>query len=338
MKKLLPLLFTLSLATLVGCSKSSESASPGGGGGGGSKKITVALMPKSKGNAYFISCKAGADEAAKELGVDLLFDGPTDPDPAKQNEIIENWITLGADVIAVACENKEGISTALRKAKQKGIKVLTYDSDAAPDAREFFVNQATPEGIGYTLMDEAARLCDEQGDFAIITASLTAANMNEWQKHIETRRSEKHPKMKMVALRPCDDLKDKAQSEATTLLGAYPNLKLIMAICSPAVPGAAEAVKQAGKSGSIKVIGLGLPSENRKYVKDGVTQSVILWKTVDLGYLTVYAATSLIKGDLKSGATAYKAGRLGNIEIKGDNILLGQPFVFNKDNIDQFNF
>jgi ABC-type sugar transport system substrate-binding protein len=342
MKKLLPLLLSITLAILAGCSKSSEPSSAGGGGGsgggGGGKKITVALMPKSKGNAYFISCKAGADEAAKELGVDLLFDGPTDPDPAKQNEIIENWITLGADVIAVACENKEGISTALRKAKQKGIKVLTYDSDAAPDAREFFVNQATPEGIGYTLMDEAARLCDEQGDFAIITASLTAANMNEWQKHIEARRSEKHPNMKMVALRPCDDLKDKAQSEATTLLGAYPNLKLIMAICSPAVPGAAEAVKQAGKSGNIKVIGLGLPSENRKYVKDGVTQSVILWKTVDLGYLTVYAATSLVKGDLKPGATAYKAGRLGNIEIKGDNILLGQPFVFNKENIDQFNF
>ena len=88
----------------------------------------------------------------------------------------------------------------------------------------------------------------------------------------------------------------------------------------------------------VKVIGLGLPSENRKYVKDGVTQSVILWKTIDLGYLTVYAATSLVKGDLKAGASAYKAGRLGNIEIKGDNILLGQPFVFNKDNIDQFDF
>ena len=340
MKRLFPFLLSITLAALVGCGKSSEPSTPGGGSSGssGGKKITVALMPKSKGNAYFISCKAGADEAAKELGVDLLFDGPTDPDPAKQNEIIENWITLGADVIAVACENKEGISTALRKAKQKGIKVLTYDSDAAPDAREFFVNQATPEGIGYTLMDEAGRLCDEQGDFAIITASLTAANMNEWQKHIEARRSEKHPNMKMVALRPCDDLKDKAQSEATTLLGAYPNLKLIMAICSPAVPGAAEAVKQAGKSGNIKVIGLGLPSENRKYVKDGVTQSVILWKTIDLGYLTVYAATSLVKGDLKPGATAYKAGRLGNIEIKGDNILLGQPFVFNKENIDQFDF
>src|ERR1051325_2726393 len=319
----------------VGCSKSSSESSPSGSS---RKKLTIALMPKSKGNAYFISCKQGADEAAKELGVELLFDGPTDPDPAKQNEIIENWITLGVDAIASAGENKEGISTALRKAKQKGIKVLTYDSDANADARDFFVNQATPEGIGNTLMDEAARLCNDEGEFAIITASLTAANMNEWQKYIEARRSSKYPNMKMVALRPCDDLKDKAQSEATALLSANPNLKLIMAICSPAVPGAAEAIKQAGKAGQVKLIGLGLPNENKRYVKDGVTQSVILWKTIDLGYLTVEATVALAKGELKPGAKTFKAGRLGEMQIQGDNILLGQPFIFNKDNIDQFNF
>jgi len=333
-KSLSSLAFVLLLA-LTGCNKSSSDSATTSGGG---KKLTVALMPKSKGNAYFVSCNQGAQEAQKELGVDLLFDGPTDPDPAKQNEIVENWITLGVDVIAAACENKEGISSALRKAKQKGIKVLTYDSDAAIDARDFFVNQATPEGIGYKLMDEAARLCNEEGEFAIITASLTAANMNEWQKYIEQRRSSSHPKMTMVALRPCDDLKDKAQSEATALLSANPNLKLIMAICSPAVPGAAEAVKQAGKTGSVKVIGLGLPSENRRYVKEGVTQSVILWKTVDLGYLTVQAATALAKGELKPGATSFKAGRLGEMKIKGDNILLGEPFVFTQENIDQFDF
>jgi ABC-type sugar transport system substrate-binding protein len=295
-------------------------------------------MPKSKGNAYFVSCNKGAQEAQKELGVELLFDGPTDPDPAKQNEIVENWITLGVDVIAAACENKEGISTALHKARQKGIKVLTYDSDAAPDAREFFVNQATPEGIGYKLMDEAGRLCNDEGEFAIITASLTAANMNEWQKYMEIRRSANYPKLEMVALRPCDDLKDRAQAEATALLATYPDLKLIIAICSPAVPGAAEAVKQAGKAGRVKVIGLGLPSENRLYVKEGVTDTVILWKTEDLGYLTVCAAHALARGTLKKGDQSFNAGSLGEFEIKGDNILLGKPFLFNKGNIDQFDF
>src|SRR5687767_3705674 len=154
-----PFALVTACVLLAACQKTPDT----GAGSGPDSKLTggpptIALLPKSKGNAYFISCKKGAEEAAKELNAELIFDGPTDPDPAKQNEIVENWITLGVDVIAAACENKEGISTALRKARQKGIKVLTYDSDAAPDARDFFVNQATPEGIGYTLMDEAGRL------------------------------------------------------------------------------------------------------------------------------------------------------------------------------------
>ena len=151
------------------------------------RKPVIALMPKAKGDPYFVSCKQGADEAAKELGVELLWDGPTDLDPAKQNEVIEAWITRGVDVIAVSVENKVGISTVLRKAKEKGIRVITWDADAEKDARDFFIDQATPQGIGYTLTDEAARILNNKGEFAIITASLSAANQNEWIKYIRER-------------------------------------------------------------------------------------------------------------------------------------------------------
>jgi ABC-type sugar transport system substrate-binding protein len=295
-------------------------------------------MPKSKGNAYFIAARRGAEQAAQDLNVKLLFDGPTEPDPAKQNEIVETWITRGVDVITAACENREGISTALRKAQAKGVRVITYDADALPDARSFFVNQATPEGIGNTLVDEAARLLGGAGEYAVITASLTAGNMIEWQKAIERRNADKYPNLKRVALRPCDDLKDKAFAEATAIMNANPNVRLLMAICSPAVPGAAEAVKQAGRTGAVKVIGLGLPSENRRYVKDGVTDSVILWKVQDLGYLTIEAAVALANGQLKIGAASFQSKRVGPVEIQGDQILLGTPFIFNKANIDQFDF
>jgi ABC-type sugar transport system substrate-binding protein len=335
--------FVLAFITiLTGCSKPDDAAASPPSGRAATpaptKKLTIAFLPKSKGNAYFISCKKGAERAARELGIDLLFDGPTDPDPARQNEIVDNWITLGVDAIAAACENKEGISTALRRARAKGVKVITYDADALTDAREFFVNQATPQGIGDALMDEAARLCHTQGEFAVIIGSLTAANQSEWRKYIELRRAATYPTMKLVAVRPCDDLKDKAQSEATTLLGAYPNLKLFLSTTSLGVPGAAEAVKQAGKTGQVKVIGLGLPSENRRYVKEGVTDSVILWKTEDLGYLAIQAAAAVLKGTLKPGDQTFKAGALGEFQIQGDNIVLGKPFIFNRANIDQFDF
>jgi len=300
------------------------------------KQLTIAMMPKSKGNAYFIACQQGAQQAAAELGVDLIWDGPTDPDPAKQNEIVDTWVARGVDVICVAAENGKGLSTALRQARDAGIKVVTYDADADADARNFFVNQATPQGIGYTLMDTAAKNMDDKGEFAIITASLTAANMNKWRMHIKER-LKKYPDIKCLDVRPCDDIQRKAQEETTVLLNKYPNLKLIMAICSPGVPGAAEAVKQSGRK-DVKVIGLGLPNENKSYVHQGITKAVVLWNTMDLGYLTVYAAHNLATGKLAQGAKETQAGKLGTLKIEGDNILLGTPFVFTKDNIDQFDF
>ena len=328
--------FLCSLAVLCAvpflgaCKKSGES--------GGEKKLTIAFLPKSKGNQYFVTCEKGARAAADELGAELLFDGPTNSDPAKQNEIVENWISLGVDVIAAACENKEGLSTALRKAQAAGIKVVTYDADAQPDARSFFVNQATEKGIGDALLDNAASLVGNQGEFAIITANLTAANQNAWIAAIKARQAEKYPEMKLVDIKPCDDLKDKAQQETTNLLSAHPNLKAVISVCSPGVPGAAEAVKQAGKTGTVKVVGLGLPSENKAYVKEGVTQSVILWKVEDLGYLAVRAGAAVADGSLKKGDTEFNAGKLGTLKVEGDNILLGTPFAFTKENIDQFDF
>ena len=301
------------------------------------KKNVIAMMPKAKGDPYFISCRKGAEEAAKELGAELLWDGPTDLDPAKQNEVVEAWITRGVDAIAVSVENKEGISTVLRKARAKGIKVITWDADSEKDARDFLINQATPQGIGETLTDEAARIMGGKGEFAIITASLSAANQNEWIKFIKQRLAEKYPEMKLVATQPSDGDRDKAFAETQNVLKVYPNVKLIMGIAAPAVPGVAEAVKQSGRT-DVKVTGLSLPNMCKPYVKEGIIDSFVLWNTGDLGYLTVYAANALSNRSFKSGDTMIKAGRLNEIEVVGDEVRLGKPFIFNKGNIDNFDF
>ena len=301
------------------------------------RKPVIAMMPKAKGDPYFISCRKGADEATRELNVELLWDGPTDLDPAKQNEVVEAWITRGVDAIAVSVENKVGISTVLRKALERGIKVVTWDADAEKDARNFFINQATPQGIGYTLTDEAARILGGKGEFAIITASLSAANQNEWIKYIKERLAEKYPDLKLVAIQPSEGDRDRAFSETQTVLKVYPNVKLIMAIAAPAVPGAAEAVKQSGRT-DVKVTGLSLPNMCRPYIKDGVVESIVLWNTLDLGYLTVHAAGALVTGALERGDNELHAGRLGRIEVVGDEVRLGAPFIFNKENIDRFDF
>src|SRR3954454_2973354 len=100
-------------------------------------------------------------------------------------------------------------------------------------------------------------------------------------------------------------------------MNKYPNVQLIMAICSPAVRGAAEAVKQSGRK-DVKVVGLGLPNDNKQYVHAGITDTVILWNTMDLGYLTVFASKALAEGNLKPGATTFEASRLGKLTIEED--------------------
>jgi len=297
----------------------------------------IAVMPKAKGDPYFVSCRAGAEEAAQELGIDLIWDGPTSLDAAKQNELAENWITRGVDVIAVAVENRTAISTVLRKARARGIRVLTWDADAEPDARDFFVNQATAEGIANALTDEAARLLGGAGEFAIITGALTAANQNEWIAFIRKRVSEKHSGLKLATIRPSDDDRDKAFAETQTILKVFPSVKLMMAISAPAVPGSAEAVRQAGRS-DVRVIGLSLPNINKPYVHAGIVQTVVLWNTRDLGYLTVYAGALAADQKLPAGTRAIEAGRLGAINIRGSEIVLGPPLLFSKDNIDRFDF
>jgi rhamnose transport system permease protein len=301
------------------------------------KRTVIAMMPKAKGDPYFVSCRVGAEAAAQELGVDLIWDGPTGLDAARQNELVESWITRGVDVIAVAVENRASISTALRKAQDRGIHVLTWDADAEPDARSFFVNQATAEGIGHGLTDEAARLLGGKGEFAIITGALSAANQNEWISFIKARVAERHPGLTLATIRPSDDDRDKAFAETQTILRAFPNVKLVMAISAPAVPGAGEAVRQARRA-DVKVIGLSLPNMNKPYVHEGVVQTVMLWNTADLGYLTVYAGALMAQNKLAPGASSIEAGRLGTIGIRGSEVILGPPLLFTKDNIDKFDF
>jgi rhamnose transport system substrate-binding protein len=309
--------------------------------GGSGKKITVYMLPKKKGLAYFSSCATGAEEAAKELGnVELVYDGPTDGSPEKSAALIEQWTLKKADVIAVSPNDPSVLAPAMKAAKEKGIHVLTWDADGADGTREFFVNQATAQQIGDALVDTMAKDiggAEPTGKVAIITATLTAANQNEWMKYMKER-LKKYPKLELVATKPSNEDQKLAFSVAQDLMKAYPDLKGIWGISSVAFPGAAEAVKQAGKSGQVFVTGLSTPNDMKQYVKDGVVKSVILWNTKDLGYLTIRAAEAVANGKLKPDAKEFEAGRLGKKKIENGNILLGDILVFTKDNIDKFDF
>ena len=356
-QSLCSLIVLFGFLVVVGCERSDSGSSGGGttttqssaGSASSGKKITVALLPKQKGIPYFTTCAAGADAAAKELGnVDLIYDGPMDGKAENAASMIERWMLRGVDVIAVSPNDPKILAPAMKKAQESGVKVITWDADGEPGTRSFFVNQATAQDIGFALVDAlAADIAaadkkpspkDAEGEVAIVTATLTAANQNAWMEHMKARLASNFPKLKLVDVKPCDEDQKKAFQITQDLMNAYPNLKGVFAISSAAFPGSAEAIKQANKGGKVQVTGLSTPNEMRKYVEDGTVKSVILWNTNDLGYLTIQTARALVDGKLKAGDTKLSAGRLGEKEVRGDNVLLGKILVFTKDNIGQFNF
>ncbi|MBI4978656.1 MAG: substrate-binding domain-containing protein [Spirochaetes bacterium] len=311
----------------------------GAGAWAAGKGITVCMLPKKKGVPYFTSCAKGAEEAAKELGITLIYDGPTDGSPEKQAAMIEQWTLKRVNVIAVSPNDPEVLAKAMRKARAAGIAVITWDADGAKDARDWFVNQATAKDIGYALVDTLAKDIGgkEKADVAVITARLTAANQNAWIAAMKERLPA-YPHLNLVTVKPSEEDQKLSFTVSKDLMKAYPNLKGIFAITSVAFPGAAEAVEQSGKKGVVQVTGLSTPNGMREYVTRGTVKSVVLWNTVDLGYLTVYAAQMAANGSLKPGTASIKAGRLGEKKIDGDNVLLGGILVFTKDNIAKYNF
>src|SRR5262245_27299145 len=189
-----------------------------------SEKITICLLPKKKGLPYFTTCARGAAEAAREIGnVELIYDGPTDGSPEKAASMIERWALQGVDVIAVSPNDPDVVAPAMKKAREKGVHVITWDADARPDTREFMVNQATPADIGAALVDAMAKdLGGEtaEGELAIVTATLTAANQNEWMKYMKERLA-KYPKLKLVTTKPSNEDQRLAFQVTKDLLSAY---------------------------------------------------------------------------------------------------------------------
>jgi ABC-type sugar transport system substrate-binding protein len=302
--------------------------------------IRICMLPKIKGISYFTSCYKGALEAARELeNVELLYDGPTDGDPKKQAELIETWIVEEVDVICVAPNAPDVVANAMKDARAAGIHVITWDADGTADSRELFVNQASPQAIGEGLV--RTMIADVggpgvEGDVVIISSDATSANQNSWIDVMKPALAAS--KLHLATIKYPGENASNALADAQDVIKKYPNLKGIFGISSVSFPGSAEAVQQSGKSGQIMVTGLATPNDMKRFVKNGTVKSVVLWNSVDLGYLTIYVAEALGTGKVNRQSRSLVAGRLGEKLIERDRVLLGDILVFNADNIDQYDF
>lgn len=299
----------------------------------------IALVVKALGIGFFDAAHKGAEEAAKQLGdVDIIYTGPTDTTAEGQIEVINSLIAQKVDAIAISANDKDAVVPALKKAMQRGITVISFDSGVAPEGRQMHLNPSSNALIGNMCVKMAAdNLPDGKGDVAILSATATATNQNTWIEEMK-KVLPNYPGVNIVTTVYGDDKTDKSYTETQGLIKAYPNLKAIIAPTSVGVVAAAQAVEDAGMVGKINVTGLGLPSEMAGHVKAGSSKSFAIWNPIDLGYSATMIAYNLMtkKAEAKPGAE-IDMGRMGKVKLDDNNEgAMADPFVYDKSNVEEF--
>src|SRR5919106_5786365 len=304
------------------------------------------LVPKNLGNPYFDTANNGAQEAAGELGITVLYQGSATADATEQITLLNSLIAQQPCGLAISANDADALVPTGQAAMEAGIPVVTWDAAIAPDGRDLHIQQAETAGIGAVQIQMASALAGEDGGkIAILSATSTAPNQNAW---IEVMKEEltkpEYANLELVEIVYGDDDDTKSYTEAQSLFTKYPDLEVIIAPTTVGIAASARAVTDAGLIDKVFVTGLGLPNQMREYVQNGAAPQFALWNPADLGYLVVYAMRVLADGTITPAAgETFEAGRLGEYTVEEDadgglSVLLGPPFVFNADNIDDFDF
>ena len=325
--------------TLSACTSKNDSTSAASTAASGAEAVTVAFVPKLQGIPYFEAMNAGGQKAAEELGIEWLYQGPTTADAAAQSEIVRAFIQQKVDVLVVAPNDPDSMAPLLQEAKDAGIRVATSDTDAPNSVRELFVNQTTPENHGRALAESLADAMGGAGEFAIVSCSETASNLNSYIEEINKVMAADFAGITLVDTVYAGEDQAKAASMATDLMNAHPDLTGVVGLCSAAAPGVAQAVRDAGRIGEVFTVGGGTPTAMAPYLLDGSSSASVLWDVENLGYLTAWAGAQLAADTQFEPAFDVNSDITGVTYDEATNImLLGDPLVFTKDNVEQFDY
>lgn len=320
----------------------SSSAASSSSGGGLKTGLNVYVIPKNLGNNYFTvadSVKTGgalaALQALGEKGSETSGSAATS---ASQLPAIQASIAKGANALIVSATDPTALCPTLKSAMARGITVVTYDSDA-PTCRSLFVNQASTAAIGTSEVDLLAKQLNDTGDIAVVSAAASATNQNAWIGYMK-QELKKYPNMHLVSVVYGNDDPTTASQVTSGLLQKYPNLKGIISPTTVGIVAAAGVLDTPQYRGKVALTGLGTPLSMKKFVDDGTVKEFELWNPAKLGYLAAYAAVNLASKKITNASgQSFTAGKLGTYTVGSDSsILLGPPQVFDKSNINQFNF
>ena len=302
-----------------------------------------ALITKSAGNPYNEKEAEGFEAVMTELGKKFVIKHPETATADAQITMINELVAQNVSAIAIAANDADALQPALEAAKAAGIKVCSVDSSTNAASRLVHVNQAGIEIVGQTLMDAVKDLAGGEGQYAILSAASTATNQNAWIDAMKTvNATDDYKALELVEVAYGDDEYQKSVDQTQALLANFPDLKVICAPTTVGIMAAAKAIQDAGSS--VKLTGLGLPSEMADYIGDDDAHScpyMYLWNPIDLGKLAAHVSIALVDGTITGAAGDTFTCAMGDYEVVeaadgGTEIIAGPPFAFTPENINEW--
>ena len=305
MKKFLAITLALAMVLALSVVAFADDAKPGEG-------ITIGVVYKQSGNAYFQAGVEGFQKAADELGFEFMHDGPEDSSNDGQERIIRNYIDQGVDVLAISANDAAGLVDVCKEAKEKGIVVLSWDAKVDPEGRDLDIEPASAKVIGITQLESLAESCGYEGKIGIVSAGATAPNQNLWISFIQEEFANNEKYANMTLLDPVygDDDYTKSYDVTKALLDANPDLKGLIVPTTVGGPAVSKCIKDEGLTGKVKVTGLTLATDMAEYIHEGIADATFLWNPIELGYVSSYVGVAMVNGE-------FEAAEGATIEVPG---------------------
>lgn len=299
----------------------------------------IAMIVKNLGNSYFDACANGAKEAAKELGgIEIIYTASAKPTAEEQIAVIDAQIAQKVDGIIVSANDADALVPVGKKAAERGIKVMSFDSAIAPAGRLVHLSASSTPLIGAKQVQMIAKTLGGKGEVAILSAASTMTNQNSWIEAMkEEWKKPEYKDMPLVATVYGDDQDDKSYREMQGLVKAYPNLKGVISPTTIGIRSGAKAIVDGGLTGKVFITGLGLPSEMKDYVLKGACDTFAIWNPVEYGYSSTMIMAAILGGASTAEGAKLSMGKKGETTVgKDGECIMGEPFEFNKTNVEEF--
>lgn len=303
------------------------------------KDLKVVMVPKFTGFAYFQSGKAGGELACQDLGVtDFSYVGTTTADVQGQAQVLQNLIPQKPDVVVAAIMDKDALLPALKKLREQGTIVITWDDSSAAGGQDLFCNMASFKLQGQAILENALA-CNPDGRKVIwVSPSPTNASFQGKLEGINwcIENIDRYKDFDIIDTLYTDDDPETGYSMALSAMQAHPDLSGFISGSGMTNPSMNKAIADSGNSGKVYCTGFGIPDTMLEYVDSGVCKEYSLWDPKMLGYMATYIGIQVARGEMEiaDGGT-INIPKIGERTITTDNDILvsdlNSMLFFSKD-------